>query len=80
MSTLKTLTKAELITLVQQRNAVVEQLRMDLSIAKSLAAQPVAPKPVVAQPNVAKTFWSGGKLWAKVRVGFNQFAIREVAA
>lgn len=75
MSTLKTLTKAELIALVQERNATIEALRLEVSIAKVAKSAPI-----VAQSNIAKIFESGGKTWAKVRVGFNQFAIREVAA
>jgi hypothetical protein len=76
MSTLKSLTKAELVTLVQERNATIEQLRMDLSIAK--VAKPVAPQPPKAA--YTKTFVKGGKTFARVCIGFNTFAIREVTA
>ena len=76
MSTLKSLTKAELIALVQERNATIEALRLEVSIAK-------VAKPVVAQPTKAaytKTFVKGGKTFARVCIGFNTFAIREVTA
>lgn len=74
MSTLKSLTKAELVALVQERNATIEALRLELSIAK-------VNKPAGAQPPVAsytKTFVKGGKTFARVSIGFNKFAIREV--
>lgn len=41
MPTLKSLTKAELIALVQERNATIESLRFDLSVAQL----PKAPTP-----------------------------------
>jgi hypothetical protein len=46
MSTLKSLTKAELVTLVQERNATIEGLRLELSIAKITvpAARPRTPE------------------------------------
>lgn len=78
MSTLKTLTKAELVALLQERNATIEALRLDLSVAK--VAKPLAPLPIAVASTVAKIFTSGGKTWAKVRIGFNQFAVREVHA
>lgn len=41
--TLKTMTKAELIALLQKRNAEISTLRLDLSIARADAARGVKP-------------------------------------
>lgn len=45
MSTLKSLTKAELIALLQERNASIEALRLEVSTLKGTLALLPQPKP-----------------------------------
>ena len=54
MSTLKTLTKAELVLLVQERNATIEALRLELSVARLPKATTPARVAYLARPRATE--------------------------
>ena len=74
-------TKLELTQLLATRNTELEAARLRISVLEGELA--LRPRPSVAQPTKAaytKTFVKGGKTFARVCIGFNTFAIREVTA
>ena len=78
MVTLKS-TKAEIYAELVKADKLIEQMRLEVSIAKANAK--VVRTSVQAAPVsniVGAPFLKGGILMQKHRIGFNQFAIRPV--
>lgn len=72
-------TKVQLLEAVQQRDAYIlkqakelEHLRLQRSVA--------ATRPARVAPVQVRRYMKQGELWEKVRIGFNEFVHRKVAA